>query len=797
MSKNVEMALSRSPRGGISRRAFLKFAGILAASSSLYGCTSSLVEKKIGTGLGGQDDTGEQIIITGSTWDCGGKCFIKGHVKDGTVTRISTRTDAELDPTQPVMKACVRGRSYRKMLYHPDRLKYPMKRVGKRGEGKFERISWEEAIDTIARETIRITEKYGPASRFIHVGTAVTGGPISGVNYATRLFNLTGGYQSYYHSVSMGNTAVGTTYTYGTSRSGSSMATLLHSKLVILWGHNPTETIFGHSNYYYNELKKKGVKFVVIDPRYSDTVAAYADEWIPILPTTDNAMMDAMAYVIVTEGLQDQEFLDKYCLGFDEDHMPEGTPANESWMAYIMGQQDGIEKTPEWAEAICKVPADKIRQLAREYALAKPAALVQGWGPERHASGERNARGGAALACLTGNVGKLGAWASGYAGVIGRHFLAPIPTFENPIKGSINVMNWVDAIANPENVTPANGLVEAEKLETPIKLIYNLAGNYLLNQHPDINRTKKVIEDESLVEFIVVSDHFMTPSAKYADILLPENTFFERWNFGETWSSGNYFFLSQKMVENLYESRSDYEWLSGVAEKMGVGPEFTEGRDELAWAQFLLDETRKEEPTVPSWEQLKKQGLFIFPDTGTLVAFQEQIEDPEANPFPTPSGKIELFSPALYEMKNEEIPAVAHYVPSWEGPQDPLTEKYPLQLIGWKNKHRDNSTFYSHPWLKQVAPQVMWINPADAARRGIEDGERVKVYNDRGATMIEVKVTPRIIPGVVAMGVGSWYNPDANGVDQAGCLNVLTTQRPTALAHGNAHHTNLVEVTKI
>lgn len=155
------------------------------------------------------------------------------------------------------MRACVRGRGYRKFVYHPDRLKYPMKRVGKRGEGKFERISWDEATTLIADNLKRITQQYGPASRYVHVGTAVSGGTFSGDAMARRLLNLTGGYLEYYHSVSLGNTAAATPYTYGVAASGNSMDTLLDTKLVILWGHNPTETIFGHTNYFFkNEAKR-------------------------------------------------------------------------------------------------------------------------------------------------------------------------------------------------------------------------------------------------------------------------------------------------------------------------------------------------------------------------------------------------------------------------------------------------------------------------------------------------------------------------------------------------------------
>lgn len=792
--KKEEMGtLSSALNKKMPRRSFLKWSGAVTAPLVVGGIgTKTLVEKVSASG-NAVPENGEKIIPTCSTFDCGGKCLIKAHVSDGVITKISTRSNDELDPKNPVMKACVRGRGYRKYQYHPDRLKYPMKRVGKRGEGKFERISWEEAIDTIVKETNRITKKYGPASRFVHAGSAGTGGNFYGSAIAKRLLAMTGGYLAYYHSYSLGNTVAATPYTFGAVNTGSSLDSLENTKLVILWGHNPTETIFGNTNYYYQKMKKNGTKFIVVDPRYSDTAVAYADEWIPLLPTTDNALMDAMAYVIVEENLHDQEFLDKYCLGFDENHMPEGVSPDESLKAYLFGKKDGVAKTPEWAEEICKVPANKIRQLAREYAMAKPAALIQGWGPQRHACGERTARGGTMLASITGNVGKLGGWASGYGG-IQRKFAVEPPIPDNSVKAEISIMSWIDAVEDASKITPEDGLKGVDKLDTNIKLIFNMGGNALVGMHPNINRCIKALEDESKVEFIVTSEHIMTNSAKYSDIILPDTTFFEEWAIGTSWGSGDLIVLSQKILDNYYEARSEYDWLSDVAKKLGVGEKFTEGRDQLGWIKYCLEETKKLEPETPTFEELLKKPVYGWKYPGPRVPFKEQIENPEENKFETPSGKIEIFSKDLFDMKNDDIPAIPKFISTWEGPEDQLTKTYPLQLIGWKQKNRANSVHYTHPWLKEMAEHKLWINPIDAEKRNLKQGERVKVFNERGATMIEVNITPRIIPGVVAIPTGAWYNPDKNGVDQNGCSNVLTNDRKTPLAHGNAHHTCLVEV---
>ncbi|EPE5087181.1 DMSO/selenate family reductase complex A subunit, partial [Escherichia coli] len=586
-------------------------------------------------------------------------------------------------------------------------------------------------------------------------------------------------------------------YTYGVAASGNSMDTLLDTKLVILWGHNPTETIFGHTNYYFQKMKQNGTRFIVVDPRYSDTVSSLADQWIPLLPTTDNALMDAMMYVIISENLHDKTFIDTYTLGFDENSMPEGVPANESLVAYLFGAKDGIHKTPEWAEKITHVPAQSIRQLARDYATTKPAALIQGWGPQRHICGERTARGSTLLASITGNVGIKGGWAAGYGGSSNRKFCVGPDMPENPVQAKISIMNWMQAADDASKVTPQDGLKGVDKLDSNIRLLFSLAGNYLANQNPDVHQAAKLLEDESKIEFIVLSDLFMTPSAKYADVLLPETSFMERWNIGETWGTASYLILSEKLIEPDFERRTDYDWLRDVAKKLGVEAEFSQGRDEKQWIEHIWEQTRLAMPdeNLPDFATLQKTRRHLF-KSAPHIAFEANIRDPQNNPFPTPSGKIEIFSKRLFDMQDPEIPALSHYVPAFEGPEDKLTAKYPLQLITWKGKNRANSTQYANPWLQEVQTQKLWLNPQDAKQRGISEGDSVKIYNDRGVSIIPVEITPRIIPGVVAMQAGAWWQPDAQGIDRGGCANVLSSTRITALAKGNSHQTMLVEVEK-
>lgn len=723
-------------------------------------------------------DTEERIITTSCSHNCGGRCILRVHVNNGRVTKVSTdNCDETAGDLQ--LRACERGRSCKERLYHPDRLKYPLKRVGRRGAGEFRRISWDEATSTIAGELDRITRKYGPEARYMHYSTGI-GGLLGEREFFKRLLSICGGgFLNFHNSYSSACTKVATPYTFGTANTGSSRDNWLYSRLIILWGHNPAETIFGTNTIYYlKKAREKGAKIIVIDPRYSDSAVALADQWIPLLPTTDNALMDAMIFVMIEEELYDKDFVDRFCLGFDEEHMPGGIPTGNSLKSYILGQNDGIPKTPEWAEKITRVQAQTIRNLAREYATAKPAALLQGWGPQRHAFGEQPVRGATVLASITGNVGILGGWASG-CGTYTQIQLAQLP-YENKVKTSIPVFTWPEAVADGR-----------------IRFIASLAGNCLVNQHSDINSTVRLLEDDTKCEFILVSDEFMTSSARYADILLPSTNFLERTDIISPWEYRDYAIFQNKAVEPEYERRTGYDWMVEVASKLGAGEEFSQGKTYEEWARYIVEKTREVDKCFPTYEEFSAKGVYRKSIKEPVVAFKKQIEDFENNPFPTPSGKIEIFSERLFEMnKPEVIPAIPKYIPSWEGPSDPLKKEYPLQLISWHSKKSTHSTLSNSEWLSEAEPHVLWMNPEDAKARGLSDGDLVLVWNQRGRLTITLKVTVRIMQGVVAMPQGAWYRPDSKGVDRGGCINTLTKYQPTPLAKGNPQHTNLVQVEK-
>ncbi|UCD38901.1 MAG: molybdopterin-dependent oxidoreductase, partial [Fidelibacterota bacterium] len=282
-------------------------------------------------------------IATTCPHDCGGKCLLWAHVKNGVIIRFETDNENE-----PQLRACARGRASRQRAYAPDRLKYPMRRSGERGEGKFERISWDEALDKIADEMKRIKASYGPGAM---VNLQYAGEPLGSLQGVAvgRLMNLFGGNLQHWGGASLEGNYWAMRATYGSRYAAVQTADLRSAELIIMWGSNPANNLYGETNpLRLIQAKEAGARIVYIDPRYTDSAAIYADEWIPIIPGTDTAMLIAMAYVIITENLHDRKFIDTYTVGFDR------------FKEYVLGTEDGIAKAPTWAEGITGVPAATI-----------------------------------------------------------------------------------------------------------------------------------------------------------------------------------------------------------------------------------------------------------------------------------------------------------------------------------------------------------------------------------------------------------------------------------------------------
>lgn len=737
------------------------------------------------------------IVPTTCAHDCGANsnCLLKLHVKDGQIIRIETD-----DGEEPQLRACARGRAQRQRTYAPNRLQYPMKRVGERGEGKFERISWDEALDKIADEMKRIKENYGPGAfvNLQYAGEFGLQGPAVG-----RLMNMFGGSLQHWGGASLEGNYWSAQATYGTRRVAPLYGDWSNARLIILWGWNPGNNLYGVNNTFrFSLAKEAGARIICIDPRYTISAALYADQWIPIIPGTDTAMLIAMAHVMITENLHDQRFLDSFTVGFDK------------FKEYVLGIEDGVAKTPAWAEKITGVPAATIESLGREYATTKAAALMVGWSPGRTAYGEQYFRAASTLKAMTGNVTALWGGAAGAFGVLmnrgfgkGRNPFdydpdAPPPAAEADesryqtfdFSSASRVGSSLDSDFKSRRRVRQGDLYDAMLqgqaggFPSDIKMVWVNCAN-TLNQIPNTNKGIRAFKQ---LEFIAVSEQFMTPTAKFADILLPVQTHFER---NSIYSGGPALFFANKAIEPMFETKSDFEICCELAPRLGI--DNYSDKTEEEWLRQQLDSPVANR-LIPDFDEFKKQGVYRFrPAAPVPSSGQEktQIERLRDNPFPTPSGKIEIYSQVVADLDNPKLPPIPKYIETWESRNDPLAEKYPLQLITAHHKLRAHSNFDNAPWLKQLEPQRVTINTADAEARGIREGDEVRIFNDRGTIIIPAFVTETIMPGVVNINEGAWYNPDSEGIDRGGCPNVLTkgTHSP-----GGAWttHTNLVQVGK-
>jgi anaerobic dimethyl sulfoxide reductase subunit A len=658
------------------------------------------------------------------------------RVKDGRIVHIGTD-----DRPMPSLKACVRGLAQKDVAHAPDRLTRPLKRVGQRGEGNFVPVSWDEALETVTRELQRVKTVYGNSAIFLMAYSGSIS-PLHGMGKAARRFlNLFGGCTTWWGITSYEAGLFSSLVTFGTAFTGATRDNFLYSKLILLWGFDPLVTRFGPDLVYYlREAKKRGARIVCVDPRLNETGKTLGQQWIAVRPGTDTAMMIAMAYVMIKENLYDKRFIHAYTHGF------------ESFEHYVLGKEDGLAKTPEWAEKITGVGSEVIHRLAREYATVKPAALFAGWAPGRSAFGEQYHRAASVLSAMSGNIGISGGYAAGGVGRVPMGFLKevlPVPGDSGP---RIHISDLYKA------------LIEGKSGGHPcdIKLLY-IVGCNLLNQWLNVN---KGIEAIKRPEFIVIHERFMTPTARFADLVLPVTTSMEGDDIGQPWSGSPYFTFLNKAIDPLPETKSDLEIFSEIAQRLGIKG-YNDKSDE-EWLKSFVKATAE----LPDFESFKHKGYHQIELKEPWVAFRGQVD--KGLPFQTPSGKIEIRSQKIEEMNNPLLPPIPKYIEPWEGPKDSLAAQYPLQMVSPHARTRVNSQFDNIPGLKALADDRLWLSREDAAARGIADGERVKIFNDRGTMIATAKVTDRIMPGVVSFDAGAWYRPDEQGVDFGGCVNVLT-----------------------
>jgi anaerobic dimethyl sulfoxide reductase subunit A len=682
--------------------------------------------------------------------DCGGGCPLVATVENGRVTRI-----ADNPLRAPTMHGCVRGYQAARTLYAPDRLTAPLLRDGERGSGAFREITWPEALDRVAEKLSDIRARCGNAAILPLGSSGACRGAVHNTGaLLSRFLSLLGGYTAPTGGYSSAAAAFATPYVLGTPQVGSDPDTLQFSQLIILWGANIVDTRLGCQwDGAVRAARRRGVQVVVIDPRYSRTARELGTQWIPVRPGTDAALMLAVLYVLFSEALDNTAFAARYSLGYDV------------LRRHVLGDDDGQPKTPAWAEALCGTPATVTEALARQYAGSKPTALIPGLSIQRTVGGEEAIRLSIALQVATGNLGTRGGSSGALTwGRLPGPRLPGIPVPPNPVSSRIPVLRWPDAILEGrQGGYPAD-----------IAAVYSGGGNILV-QGSDLCKSQRAF---GKLEFAVCQDLFLTPTARYCDVVLPTTFFLEREDI--VYPDGNYLLYSNRVVPPLAGPRDDYDIYRELAQRLGFEAEFTAGRDASQWLQALLDASE-----VEDHDAFRRSGIYWGSDQ-LRTGLSEFVADPLANPLPTPSGRVELASEAYARTGFPAVPTARIL---------PVTKEHPLRLITPSSRYRTHSQNSNIPWFREQEAQTLWINPQDALPRGVADGQLVLVRSSQGTVRIPARVTEEVMPGVVSLLVGIWPTFAADGVETSGSANVLTCTTPTEPSQATRTHSVLVQVT--
>jgi anaerobic dimethyl sulfoxide reductase subunit A len=764
---------------------------------------------------------------------------IKVHIRDGKIWAVEpddtinhgiAREDGHLpddliDKCMITARPCTKGYAHIRNLNAPNRVIYPMKRAGEKGEGKWKRISWDEALDTIADKLKYYKEKYGPLS-------------IGDLGEGFMLSAWFGAGVADWGDHSRQGVAEPERWVLGRDahEDRQDEGNLLKSKLIVLWGFNPGTTLSNHVIYTMIRARERGIPIISIEPRYTPTAEAVASQWIPIRPTTDVAMMIAMANVWFKEDLCDKEFIKKWV----------DTEGVRRWKEYVLGTVDGIDKTPQWAEQICGVPAETILEFARLYARSKPVNLNTAWSLGRQFFGENGIRAAMYLQALTGNTLTPGATASAETSCeFGQHELSlPKPTVDWQKKpGTYQApallahFKWPEAIVLREKldkgemtVDEYNRIIGNAPGNPPpnIKMLILQSSNPIMT-HPDVNTNIKAFK--KLDFSVVFSYHLDNPTAKYADIILPQmHRAFEgrdlhprgmrspdMFSLETANMNGNYFVFKEKCVDPPGEVRArGWVWVQ-LAKRLGIADQcaprlanvpddkWDEAIDNLhreAYEKWMLrEEIAPLNP--PTWEEFLKKPVFRWEVKDPYYTYKNAILRGE-NPFKgTDSGKIEFYSNEVAASNHNQgtkstdvkthsingryggghLPAMAEMTMGGSATyHSKNVGKYPLLMSSPHGLYRVHSLLDNQPLLNQDCYRhAVWISVPEAKSRGIKDNDLVRVFNDQAEIIMPAYVTSKVVPGTVNIFHGGWYTPGKTkttlmpeGIDTRGAPNLMT-----------------------
>jgi len=704
--------------------------------------------------------SGRKTVIAACPHDCPDTCSMLVTVENDRVVKVQG------NPEHPFTdgRLCVKVNHYEERVHHPERVLYPMKRIGPKGSAQFTRISWSQALDEIVSRWKQIVGQHGPTAilPYSYLGTE---GILNGLNVGDAFFNKLGATISERTYCDSG-ACTGYIMTVGPSP-GTDPESFVHSRYIVLWACNTISTNTHHWP-FIAEARKRGAKIVVIDPVRTRT-ARQADWHISIKPGTDAALALGMMNVIIAEGLTDKEYIANHTVGYDE---------------LAMRAQ---EYPPEKVAAITGVPADDIRKLAREYATTRPSVIRIGVAVERHSGGGQTVR---ALTCLPALVG---AWRDVGGGIL------QLPIWAFPVK-------W-DGLMRPDWIKPGTRVLNQWKLGAALtgelQLDPPIQSLFVYNANPAVvvGEQDKVLEGLAREDlFTVVSEHFITDTARYADIVLPATTQMEQYDIMFSWGHF-YLTLNPPAIAPQGESVPNTELFRRLASAMGFDdPQFKKTDEQMAVEAIDWSAPAMAGITM---EELQSKG-FARLKVGTPDTYA-----PHANGnFPTPSGKVELkasmaaggsFVLPLFRQGSNEfqdgspIDSLPCYVPAQESPDTnpALAKKYPLNILSPKNHAFLNSGYANIArQLGNAGEQYVVMHPADARARGIAEGERVEVFNDRGSFHAELQVSDEVRAGVVMAPLGYWASTSANGR----CVNAVNSTRYADMGRAPTFSDTLVEV---
>jgi molybdopterin guanine dinucleotide-containing S/N-oxide reductase-like protein len=785
-------------------------------------------------------------------------------VKDGKITRIRPfHFDWKYKPEEfrpwkmkargkvfePPMKSMLPpfGMAYKKRVHSPNRILYPLKRVDwnpkgernpqNRGKSGYVRISWDEATDIIASEIKRVHKKYGPEGILCQADGHGEGKVVHtphGCN--TQLFNLMGGYtqqvrnpdswEGWYWGAKhvWGIEPVGVMTAYGTNLYPDISK---NTDMIIFQGCDPETTPWGfwagqmtsRFSYWFTEI---GIKQVYICPDINYGAAVHADKWIPILPNTDAALQLAIAYIWITNGTYDKDYVATHVVGFDK------------FADYVLGKEDGIAKTPTWAAEKCGVPSRIIKALAREWA-AKRTTVAHGYGGP-YIRGPYSTEPARLEVCLLGmqGLGKPGVhqlcmcggsffsfFALGHdippqtpGGVVrpivdaayrGYKPFMPMQKQVIPktmihdaiLDGHFEIYGSSSQMAPVEDqfkkyVYPVPGCSEVHMIWTDTPCLLTCWNDS--NAHVKAYRSPKI-------ECMVAQHPWLENDCLYADIILPVNTKFEEDDIASDMESSHFtsIFLERKCIEPIGESKSDYEAVCAVAEKLGLLEKYTKGKSVAEWIKTGFDESGVPAAGLITWEEFSKKDYYVVPTDPEWekhrAGMLDFCEDPENHPINTPTGKLEFYSQRLAENfpDDEERPPVPHWIPYGESHQEslelPRAKKYTLLCQSNHGRWRVHAQLDDVNWFHEIETckvkgpdgyfyEPVWLHPSEAEKRGIKNGDIVKAFNERGTILLGAYVTERIMPGVAYVDHGARYDPIIPGeLDRGGVINTLTPHR--------------------